>query len=97
MMLNSADILVAAPEQVSCEIGTQVAILNLKTGIYYGLDSVGGRIWELLQTPKRFDELEAKLLGEYEVEAERLGRDLQGVCKKLVKAGLIEIRDEARG
>ena len=96
-MLNSADILVAAPEQVSCEIGTQVAILNLKTGIYYGLDSVGGRIWELLQTPKRFDELEAKLLGEYEVEAERLGRDLQGVCKKLVKAGLIEIRDEARG
>lgn len=71
-----------------------MAILNLKNGIYYGLDSVGSRVWELVQMPRRFDDLEAALLDEYDVEPERLGADLQGLCKKLVRAGLIEIRDE---
>jgi Coenzyme PQQ synthesis protein D (PqqD) len=42
---------VAAAEQVSSEIGEEVAILDLKAGTYYGLDAVGARIWELIQEP----------------------------------------------
>jgi hypothetical protein len=95
-MLNSAAILAAAPDQVSCDIGSQTAILNLKNGIYYGLDSVGKRVWELVQTPRRLGELETTLLSEYDVDAERLVPDVRGLCQKLVKAGLIEIRDEVR-
>lgn len=96
-MLNSTAILKAAPDQVSCDIGSQKTILNLKNGIYYGLDSVGSRVWELVQTPRRFDDLEAILLDEYEVEPEQLGADLQRLCKGLVRAGLIEVQSEARG
>src|SRR5579859_4195611 len=97
IMLNSTAILAAAPDQVSCDIGSQMAILNLKSGIYYGLDSVGSRVWELVQTPRRFGDVEANLLAEYDVQPERLGPDLRTLCQQLVKAGLIEIRDEMRG
>ena len=96
-MLNSSAILRAAPDQVSCDIGSQKAILSLKNGIYYGLDSVGSRVWELVQTPWRFDDLQAILLDEYEVEPERLSADLQRLCEGLVKAGLIEVASEVRG
>ena len=96
-MLNSTDILVAASDQVSCDIGSQMAILNLKSGIYYGLDSVGSRIWEMVQTPRQLGEVEAALLAEYDVRPEQLEPDVRGLCKKLFKAGLIEIRDEKRG
>ena len=96
-MLNPSDILVAAPDQVSCDIGSQMAILNLKSGIYYGLDSVGSRVWEMVQKPRRLSEIETALLEEYDVQPEQLASDVRGLCKKLLKAELIEIRDEKRG
>ena len=78
-------------------MGSQVAILNLKSGIYYGLDTVGSRFWELVQTPRRLGEVEAALLAEYEVRPEQLGPDVRGLCHNLFEAGLIEIRDEKLG
>lgn len=74
-----------------------MAILNLKSGIYYGLDSVGSRIWEMVQTPRQLGEVEAVLLAEYDVQPEQLEPDVRGLCKKLFKAGLIEICDKKRG
>src|SRR5262249_11079092 len=94
---NSTDLLMAAPDQVSCDIGSQMAILHLKSGIYYGLDSVGSRLWELVQTPRRLGDVEAALLAEYDVQPEQLEADVRGLCKKLLQAGLIEIRDENLG
>jgi hypothetical protein len=95
--LTPTDTLVAAADQVSCDIGTQMAILNLKSGIYYGLDSVGSRIWELVQTPRPVGEIEHTLLAEYDVTPEQLKPDVRDLCGKLYEAGLIEIRDEKRG
>ena len=95
--MNPTDIVVAAPDQVSCDIGSQMAILNLKSGIYFGLNAVGSRIWELVQTPRRLGEVEAALLEEYDVRPEQLKPDVRGLCNKLFNAGLIEILDEKRG
>ena len=68
-----------------------MAILNLKTGIYYGLDGVGSRIWELVQCPKSLGEIESALLAEYEVDPGRLAPELRELCGTLAQAGLIEV------
>jgi len=94
-MLDTTSIVVAARDQVSCDIGSQMAILNLKSGVYYGLDSVGSRIWELIQIPRRLEEIESSLLAEYEVEPGRLGAELREICGQLAEVGLVDIRDEA--
>ena len=95
LMFDSSSTVVAAPDQVSCDIGSQMAILNLKSGIYYGLDSVGSRVWELVQQPRRLADIERSLLDEYEVEPGRLVPELRDLCQTLIKAGLIEIHDAA--
>jgi hypothetical protein len=41
----------ATRDQVSSDLKGEVAILDLKAGVYYGLDAVGARVWELLQGP----------------------------------------------
>jgi len=84
---------VAAPNQVSCDIGSQMAILNLQSGVYYGLDSVGTRVWELVQRPRPFEEIEQTLLAEYDVEPARLAPELRQLCETLAQAGLIEINE----
>jgi hypothetical protein len=82
---------VAAKDQVSSDLGGEVAILDLKAGVYYGLDAVGARIWSLIQEPRTVNEIRNILLEEYEVEPERCERDLLVLLQRLAEEGLIEV------
>jgi hypothetical protein len=93
--LSLHSIVTAAPEQVSCPLGDESAILNLKNTVYYGLDPVGARVWNLLQQPRSVRELRDALLEEYEVEAERCERDLLDLLEKMRGEGLIQVRSAA--
>ncbi len=85
---------VAAKDQVSCDLAGEAAILNLQAGVYYGLDAVGARVWHLLQEPRTVQDIRDTILMEYEVERDRCERDLLALLQDLAAAGLIEVRDE---
>jgi hypothetical protein len=51
-------------------------LLNLKTEMYLGLDSVGTRMWHLLYGSASLEDAYARLLAEYDVEPARLRDDL---------------------
>jgi len=93
--LSAHSIVVASPEQVSCPLGDESAILNLKNTVYYGLNSVGARVWELLQQPRSVGEIREAMLEEFEVEAERCERDLLDLLEKMRSEGLIEVQSAA--
>jgi hypothetical protein len=93
--LRTSSIVVVAKEQVSCPLGEESAILNLKNSVYYGLDSVGARVWTLLQQPRSVGELRDTLLSEYDVEARRCEQDLLALLETMRNEGLIEIRSVA--
>ena len=81
---------VVAPDQISCDLAGEAAILNLQTGIYYGLDPVGASIWNQLQTPKTLADLRDAILAEYDVEPARCEHDLQDLLDKLAAQHLIQ-------
>jgi len=93
--LSRRSIVVAAKDQVSCDLAGEAAILNIKNGVYYGLDPVGARIWQLIQQPRSVDEVHETLVGEYEVEPERCAQDLVALLEQLLAEGLIEVREGA--
>ena len=88
-------VVVAAPEQVSCPLGEEAAILNLKNSVYYGMNAVGARVWELLKQPTSVAALRDALLDEYEVDQERCAQDLLALLHKMHDEGLIEVRAAA--
>jgi hypothetical protein len=79
-------------DQVSCDLAGEAAILNLRSGVYYGLDPIGARVWRLVQEPKTLAELRDLLLAEYDVEAATLEADLRYLLNSLSAQGLIEIQ-----
>ncbi len=83
----------AAKDQASSDLGGEVAILDLKAGVYYGLDAVGARIWSLIQEPRTVNEIRNILLEEYEVEPEQCERDLLALLRRLADEGLVEVRN----
>lgn len=90
--LRTSSIVVVVKEQVSCPLGEEAAVLNLKNSVYYGLDSVGARVWTLLQQPRSVGELRDTLLSEYEVEARQCEQDLLALLESMRSEGLIEVR-----
>jgi hypothetical protein len=90
-MITLDSTVVAAKEQVASDLGGETAILNLKNGVYYGLDEVGSRIWELIQEPIRVSQVQAALLAEYEVEAGQCEQDLLALLEKLAAETLVDV------
>src|SRR5271170_5080931 len=90
--LSVHSIVVATSEQVSCPLGEESAILNLKNSMYYGMNPVGTRIWTLLKEPRSVEQLRDTLLNEYQVDAELCERDLLDLLGKMKSEGLIEVR-----
>jgi len=93
--LSLHSIVVVASEQVSCPLGEESAILNLKNSTYYGMNPVGTRIWTLLKEPRSVEQLRDVLLNEYDVDAALCERDLLDLLGKMKSEGLIEVRSAA--
>ncbi len=77
--------------QVWCDLGEEVAILHLGSGLYYQLAAVGARIWTLLQEPRSIAELRDLILSEYEIDLPRSETDLATFLQELAAADLIEV------
>lgn len=85
--------IVAIDEQVSSDLGGEAVILNLNSGIYYGLNEVGARIWELLQQPQTVLNLRDTITTEYETSPEACEHDILAVLHDLQAAKLIKVLD----
>jgi hypothetical protein len=93
--ITTATTVMASKDQVSCDLAGEAAILNLKNSVYYGLDTVGARIWTLVQEPITVGAVRDAILREYDVEPQQCERDLLDLLRKLAAEGLIEIKAEA--
>ncbi|MFN8536334.1 MAG: PqqD family peptide modification chaperone [Thermomicrobiales bacterium] len=92
-MVSLQSTVVAATEQVSADLDGEMAILNLSNGVYYGLNPVGARVWELVQVPGTVAALCEQLLAEFDVERGRCEQEVLALLADLEGAGLIEVRD----
>jgi hypothetical protein len=70
----------------------EMVLLNLKTGVYFGLDATGTKIWHLIQAQRSLQEIRDALLEEYEVEQARCEDDLLKFIGQLQERDLIEVR-----
>jgi hypothetical protein len=83
--------IVASPQQLSCDLAGEAAIVNLTTGVYFGLDAMGARIWNLIREETTFAEVRERISNLYDVEPHQLERDLREFFGQLADQGLIEI------
>ena len=89
--LSDQATLVVAPGQVSSNLENEEVILHIGTGIYYGLDPVGTRIWTLLQQPCKVFALYAAIYDEFDVTLARVQEDVKQFLLHMLQAQLIEV------
>jgi hypothetical protein len=92
-MLSMKDVVSVNKTQVAVDLKGEVVVLNTDSGIYYSLDEVGARIWDLIQTPVSIEFLRDTIIKEYAVDEKQCVKDLLSLLGTLKDAGLLEVRD----
>jgi hypothetical protein len=78
------------PHVVWARQADATVLLDAERGVYYTLNEVAGRAWELLAAGEPLIEILRCLGEEFEVPAETLQADIAALLKRLLDADLIE-------
>ncbi|WPC43292.1 lasso peptide biosynthesis PqqD family chaperone [Clostridium sp. JS66] len=68
------------------DIDGEIVMMDIDKGKYYGFNSVGSRIWELIKNPIAIKEIKSALLKEYNVDTK--------TCEEAVLTFLNRLNDE---
>jgi len=93
-LLTVHDIVTASQGQISSDLAGEAVILDLTSGVYYGLNEVGAKIWHLIQQPCTIQTIQHNLIQEYDVDSEVCTQDLFQILQELQAAGLVNISHE---
>lgn len=89
--INGDSVISLGSAQSSVDVGGEVVILGSATGVYYRLDSVGARIWNILSKPTKLSALVDAIASEYEVEPKQAEADAVELLESLQSEGLIVV------
>lgn len=70
-------------------VGDEMVLLDFQSGMYYGLDPIGARIWQLLAAEHSLGDIVETILGEYDVAREEVERDIDRLVEELERRGLV--------
>ena len=81
-----------AEDAVFRELDGESVLLNLATGMYYGLDAVGTHVWRLAEADGSLREICRRMIDEYAADAAAIEHDLLALAEALVAKGLWIVR-----
>ncbi len=80
---------VISEDVVSRRMGEEMVLVHLRTNQIHTLNPTAARTWELLQGGHGVEEIKQILLGEFEVEAERVDREVKKLLIDLERSSII--------
>ena len=89
--LQLESVVVRKKDLPSTAVDADLVILNLETNNYVGLDNIGRRIWELLDTPSRVVEIAGMMRAQFSGPPEVIERDVLSLLQEMAEEGLIDV------
>ncbi len=81
-------------ETLSSAIDDELVLLSIINSKYYGMDSVGKRIWSLLSEPIMISDMITALTNEYDISATECEKDVFSFLIELYSENLIIMVDK---
>lgn len=85
------------PSVLCRQLSGETVLLNLESGVYYGLDPVGTRVWQLLLQGQTIAEICGTMIDEYDVAPDVLRDDVLRLVGELRERGIVTPRASVQG
>ena len=81
--------LTVPPQVMSRLVGDETVLLDLASGMYFGLDNVGKVIWESVSEGLTLAETADAVVTQYDVDADQARNDVLDFARTLIERGLL--------
>ena len=92
--LNLDSTITQNKETLSSAIDDELVLMSIANSKYYGMDSVGNRIWSLLAEPITASNIIAALTEEYDISTAECKKDVLSFLGELHSENLVIITEE---
>ena len=92
-MINENSLIAASKDIETAELEGEAVLLDISTGLYFGLSAVGARIMAMLKNPIHVREIISTLSTEYDVSLDQLRSDIVEFLKDMQDRNLIQTLD----
>jgi hypothetical protein len=89
--LEKATVVSASDAVLTSPLGGEVVLLEPEEGIYYSLNEVGARIWEIIRDPVSVESICGQISSEYSVDPDQCRADVLQLLTELLDHGLAEV------
>jgi len=93
--LGVDDTIVSSHEALWCDLHGEAMILNLTSGVYFGLEGIGSDLWAFIQTPHTLTEIIDHLCSRFDVRREVCQETIVNFLSQLAQHNLILIKVHA--
>lgn len=73
-------------------LGDEIVMMNMDSGDYLGINSVGSDIWNLISEPITIDELIKKITAIYEVTEEQCNIEVNSFLAKMLEHDMLIVQ-----
>ena len=77
----------------SAPVEDEIVLLCLERDLYFGLDEIGARVWDILEAPCNLREICETLIREYDVDMNAAEAEVAVLMQDLVENSLILLAD----
>lgn len=85
------DTVTIKPDVVFKELSGEGVLLDLASGLYFGLDETSTRLWQLISERGVLRRVLDDMLVEFDVEPDRLRQDLLNFVEELTRRNLVSL------
>jgi hypothetical protein len=89
--LSAATLVVRKTGLPAAEIDNEVVMLDADQGLYFSLNTVGTRIWQMLERRMAVTDICTALRAEYSVDAETCESQVIALLEDMRGRGLVEV------
>jgi hypothetical protein len=91
MAVNPNSMVLRSDNLLAQSVDEDIVILDTEKGVYYGIENIGSRIWQLIVTPISARQICQMLIEDFAVDRETCEHDVLAFLEMLLHRGLIEI------
>jgi hypothetical protein len=93
--LNLNSIVQRGPDVIAAEADTDLVMVDIRSGYYYGISDVARYIWESIEQPRKIADVIDNLMDAYDVDRNSCEEETLSFLNDLLSQGLVKVNNGA--